>query len=186
MGQVGPFFTQIPDSMLRVLLTKPDCLITDKEASAGGASSREPANVQLGRRSSSALQKARAQSALRKKTPQERDGRFRSGVELNFFNSREFSTMRNNDTVNFPAGRNRDAVDDPVNRTMQKFEAGNERNIQIAALEFSTKRRRMIEIDHTFPAMNQWAGVEIFNATDAQRLHHEIFLFLLIFVFPRN
>ena len=77
--------------------------------------------------------------------------------------------MRDDDTVNLTPGGNRDAVDDPVNRTTQKFETGNEGNVEIAAIEFSTKRCRMIKINGApSPTVNQGTSVEIFNATDPQ------------------
>jgi hypothetical protein len=113
---------------------------------------------------------------LREKTAQKRDGSFGCRIELDLVNPREFSTMRNDNTVNLAPGRNRDSVDDSVNRTTQKFETGNEGNVEIAAIEFSTKRCRMIKINGAPPpSVNQGASVEIFNAADANRLHKKVF-----------
>jgi len=92
---------------------------------------------------------------LCEKATQKRDRSFGCRIKLDLFNSYEFSTMRDDDTVNLTPGGNRDAVDDPVNRTTQKFETGNEGNVEIAAIEFSTKRCRVIKINGApAPAVN--------------------------------
>ena len=56
-----------------------------------------------------------------------------------------------------------------INRVAQKFETGNERDIEFARGQFAAERRGMIEIDRPRPAVNQRPGVEIFDAADAQR-----------------
>jgi hypothetical protein len=76
--------------------------------------------------------------------------------------------VRDNDTVNRPVRTNGNIVNDPVNRVTQKFEAGDERNIEFGGGKFIAQRRRMIEVHLTFPAVNERAGVEIFYATDAE------------------
>ena len=79
--------------------------------------------------------------------------------------------MRDNDTVNRSVGGNGNVINDPVNRVTQKFEAGDERNIEFAGCKFIAERRRMIEIHLAFPAVDERAGVEIFYATDAEGVH---------------
>src|SRR5205085_11573636 len=66
--------------------------------------------------------------------------------------------------------RNGNAIDDPVNRITQKFETGNERDVQFAARELRAKRRGVIEHDDAGPSMNQGTRVEIFNAANTKRL----------------
>src|SRR5689334_5335023 len=104
MSDSVPFLSQVPDGIFRLLLAKPDCLIADKETGSGVTNSCEPVRVRMRRRRNSALQKARTQPALCKKTAQKRDRRLRCRIELDLFNTREFSTMRNDDTVNLAPG----------------------------------------------------------------------------------
>jgi len=75
--------------------------------------------------------------------------------------------MRNDNAVNRSGGGNGNVIDDSVNWIAQKFEAGDERNIEIAARELRAKRSRMIERDLTRPAADERAGVKIFDAPDA-------------------
>ena len=64
-------------------------------------------------------------------------------------------------------GRNRNAVDQGVNRIAEKLEAGNERDVEPAGGEFLAKRAGVIEDDFARPAVDERTRVEIFNATDS-------------------
>ena len=79
--------------------------------------------------------------------------------------------MRHDNAVNHSIGRNRNGVDNRVNRITQKFETGDERYIQFAGREFAGERRGMIEIYRSAPVVNERTRVEIFNAAESQRVH---------------
>ena len=81
---------------------------------------------------------------------------------------RDVVTVRDHDAVNWSIGRNRNVVNDPINRVAQKLEAGDKRNIELAVRELLTQCRWMIEIYLVRPAADEGTGVEIFYATDAQ------------------
>jgi len=76
--------------------------------------------------------------------------------------------MCDHDAVNRSLGRNRNVLNNPVNRVTQKFEAGNKRDIKLTVREPLTQCRWMIEIDAASPAVNERTSVKIFYATDAQ------------------
>ena len=78
--------------------------------------------------------------------------------------------MRNDNAVNRSGGGNGNVIDDSVNWIAQEFEAGNERDVKIAARELGAKRSRMIKRDLARPAVDERAGVKIFDATDPQQL----------------
>jgi hypothetical protein len=82
--------------------------------------------------------------------------------------------VRDNDTVNRSVRGNGNIVNDPVNRITQNFEAGDKRNIEFAGGKFIAERRRMVEVHVAFPAVDERAGVEIFYATDAERLQSQL------------
>lgn len=82
----------------------------------------------------------------------------------------EFAAVCDNYTVNRAVRRDRNTVNDAVNGVAQKFETGNERNVQFTASELRAKRRWMIKNDVRFPAVNEGAGIEILNAADAERI----------------
>ena len=77
--------------------------------------------------------------------------------------------MRNDDAVNGTVGRNGNIIDDPVNRVAQKFDTGDESDIELTLRKAFAKHRWMIEMHLTRPPTNEWAGVEIFDAADAER-----------------
>ena len=56
---------------------------------------------------------------------------------------------------------------------MEKFETGNKGDIKFTRRESLTQHRWMIEVDVAFPAADEWAGVEIFYATDANRFQSQ-------------
>ena len=76
--------------------------------------------------------------------------------------------MRDNHAVNRAVGSDRCMINDPVNRISEKFETGNERNIQLAAREPSAKRGWVIKHYLAGPAVGQRPRVEIFNTADAK------------------
>jgi len=75
--------------------------------------------------------------------------------------------VRDDHAVNRAIGRDRDAIDNRVDWIAQKLEARDERNVELGAGKFPTKRGRVIEIYFALPAVDEWSSVEIFNATDA-------------------
>jgi len=76
--------------------------------------------------------------------------------------------MCNDHAVNRAYGRDRNIINNPVDRVAQKFETGNKSNIELTARKPLAKRRWMIEIHLTRPPANERAGVEIFDAADAK------------------
>jgi hypothetical protein len=76
--------------------------------------------------------------------------------------------MRDEYAVNRTIRRNRNAVDDPIDRIAQKFGARDEGKIDITTRELRTQRRRIIERNLSRPTANQRPSVEIFDAADAQ------------------
>jgi hypothetical protein len=115
----------------------------------------------------------RIQSALREQTPQERDRRYRSGIERYLIDLREITAMGEHDTVNWPIGSDRDVVDDPIDRIAQEFEARDEGKTDITTRELRAQRRRLIERNLSRPTANQRPSVEIFDAADAQGFQSE-------------
>ena len=81
---------------------------------------------------------------------------------------RDVVTVRDHDAVNWSIGRNRNVVNDPINRVAQKLEAGNKCHVESTVREPPTQNRWMIEIYLALPAADQRTGVEIFYAADAQ------------------
>ena len=75
--------------------------------------------------------------------------------------------MGDDHAVNGAVRRDRNIIDNPVNRVAQKFQTGDKGNIQLTACKPLTERRWMIEIHLSRPPANKRAGVEIFDATDA-------------------
>ena len=104
---------------------------------------------------------------FREQAAQQIHGCFRRRIEFYFIDFRDFPLMCNNNAVNRSGGGNGNVIDDSVNWIAQKFEAGDERDIEIAARKSRAKRSRMIERDLTRPAADERAGVKIFDATDA-------------------
>jgi hypothetical protein len=82
--------------------------------------------------------------------------------------------VRDNDTVNRSVRGNANVINDPVNRVTQKFEAGDERNIEFPGRKFIAERRWMIEVHIAFPTADKRAGVEIFYATYAEGVQCEM------------
>ena len=77
--------------------------------------------------------------------------------------------MSNDHTENWAVRANGDTVDDSVDGVTQKFETGNQGHIQISSRKLAAKGGRVIKNDFARPTMNEWPGVEIFNATDSKR-----------------
>src|SRR4051812_24497602 len=76
--------------------------------------------------------------------------------------------MRDEHAVNGAVRSDRGLINDPVNGISQKFETGNQRNIQFATRKLSAKRGWMIKRDLARPAMNQRPRIEISNAADTK------------------
>jgi hypothetical protein len=76
--------------------------------------------------------------------------------------------------VDWPVRADRDAIDQGVNGVPQKFETGDERDVEGASRKFVTKNAGMIEHNFARPAVDERTRVEIFDATDPQqtRLSH--------------
>ena len=83
------------------------------------------------------------------------------------------TAVRDNDTVNWAVRGNGNFVNNPVNGVTQKFEAGDERNVEFAGGKFIAERRWMIEVNVACPSSNEWTGVEIFDAADPCRFQSE-------------
>jgi hypothetical protein len=62
--------------------------------------------------------------------------------------------------------RNRNVIDECVNRVTKKFETGNERNVELRGGQFFAEHARMVEHDFAGPSVNERTGVEILNATN--------------------
>ena len=82
------------------------------------------------------------------------------------FNS---SAVCEDDAIYRPVGRDRDPIDHRVNRVAQIFEAGDERDLEFTRRELSAKRRWMIEVYPTAPAVNERPGVKIPDAAETHR-----------------
>jgi hypothetical protein len=78
--------------------------------------------------------------------------------------------MRDDDAVNRAVGGNGNTIDNAIKWVAQKFEAGDEGDVEIATGELGTERRRMIECDRAGPPTNERTGVEVFYAAEACRL----------------
>ena len=91
-------------------------------------------------------------------------------IERDFFYFGEFAAMGDNYAVNRAVRRDRNAVNNAIDRIAQEFKTGNERDVQLAASELSAECRWMIENDVSFPAVNEGAGIEILDAADAERI----------------
>jgi hypothetical protein len=76
--------------------------------------------------------------------------------------------MRDDHAVNRAEGGDGNGVHDSVMRPTQILDARDERDIELAAREFCTKRGWMIEFNRPGPAVNQRPGVEVFYAADFQ------------------
>ena len=79
--------------------------------------------------------------------------------------------MRDNDAVNRPFRRKRDIVHDAIVRPPEVFDAGDKRDVELAARESLAERGGMIELNRAVPAADQWARVEIFDAADLRSLY---------------
>lgn len=82
--------------------------------------------------------------------------------------------IRNDNAVNGAGRGDRNIIDDAIDRVSQKFEAGDERNVQIAVCKLCAKGDGMIERNWTWPTVNKWTGVEIFDAADARGFQREM------------
>jgi len=80
------------------------------------------------------------------------------------------------DAVDRSGGRNRNIIDDPVDRVAKEFETRDERDIEITVRKLCAKGGGMIERNRTWPAVNERTGVEIFDAADAERFQRERWL----------
>src|SRR5205085_10696790 len=78
--------------------------------------------------------------------------------------------MRHNHAINLAARRNGELVHNPIDWATEKFEAGDERDIEIATLKLPAKGGWMIKINVSGPAVNQRASIKIFDAANAQHL----------------
>jgi hypothetical protein len=77
--------------------------------------------------------------------------------------------MCNEHAVDRTVRRNRNAVDERVNRIAQKLETGDKRHIKRCGREFFAEGARMIEHDFAGPAVDEGTGVEILNATNPEQ-----------------
>jgi hypothetical protein len=64
-------------------------------------------------------------------------------------------------------------VNDPVNRVAEKFETGDECQIELAGAQQCTKSGRMIEPNLAGPPMDERTRVEVFDAADPQGFQRE-------------
>src|SRR6266571_3279702 len=94
---------------------------------------------------------------------------FRDRIDSHLLDLFDWTAMREINAVNRATRGNRQAIDNRIDWVAQKFEAGNQRHIQLAFREHSTERRRMIKTDFPRPAMNERPGIEIFDATEPKR-----------------
>jgi hypothetical protein len=76
--------------------------------------------------------------------------------------------MRDHHAVNRSVGRDRNIVNNPVDRIAQKFETGNKSYVEFTVRKLFAKCRRMIEFHLARPSSNERTSVEIFNAPDPQ------------------
>ena len=67
--------------------------------------------------------------------------------------------MRDYYAVNRAVGRNRNVVNDPIDRVAQKFEAGNKRDVELALRESLTQGGRMVELNVARPAADERTSV---------------------------
>jgi hypothetical protein len=81
--------------------------------------------------------------------------------------------MRNDDAINRSVGRNRNIINDPVDRVPQKFKAGDKRNIEFFRGESVAEGRRIIKVQFGLPAVDEWTRIEIFYATNAEGFQRE-------------
>ena len=78
--------------------------------------------------------------------------------------------MCDDHAVNRTFGRNRNSIDNAISGIPEKFETGNQRNIEIAALQLGAQDRRMIKNNFARPTADQRPSIEIANATNTERL----------------
>ena len=116
------------------------------------------------------------QPTLREQTPQERDRRYRSGIERDLIDPREITAMGEHDTVNGPVRGDGNAVYDRVNRVTQELEARNQRNLEFAGGQALAKQRWMIKFDLAGPTTDKWPGVKVFDTTNPKgcRILHSL------------
>ena len=88
------------------------------------------------------------------------------GIDFDLLDLGEFSRVRDKDAVDGAVGRNRNAVDEGVNRVAKKFETRDQRDIERSGGEPLAKGGGMIEDDLARPPVNERTRVEILNATD--------------------
>ena len=73
--------------------------------------------------------------------------------------------MSKHDTVNGTIGRDADIIDNSVDWIAKEFEAGCERDVDLAACELCAKRRGIIEGDGTGPVVDERTRIKVFYAT---------------------
>ena len=98
----------------------------------------------------------------------------RRRIEFDFFDLANLAPVCDDDAVNRSVRGNGNIVNDPVNRVTQKFEAGDERDIEFPGRKFIAQRRWMIDVHIALPTVDERAGVEIFYATDAEGVQCEM------------
>src|SRR6266404_3841025 len=154
-----PFFAEVPElKCLLAFVPEPDRLVADeklREARRESALDEPRADHKL-----------RRQPDLRQETAEQIYSGLRSGIDLDLLDLGEVAAVPDKNAVHRAARRDRNAVDERVNRVAQKFETGNERDVELGGGQFLAEHARMSEHDFARPSVNERAGVEILNATD--------------------
>jgi hypothetical protein len=89
----------------------------------------------------------RGQSELDEKTTQKVDRSFRCRIKFDFLDIRERAAVCDYYTVNRSVGRNRNVVNYSINWVAQKFETGNERDVERAFRQSLTQGGWMVELN---------------------------------------